>query len=604
MRDISNDRIDRASFRDVFSNGIWALRLAWSASPSIVAITLFVGLLRSLVPVVMIVCVRGLVNDFQAGVDVSGSMHWLMLLPIVIFGGAMASNLGTYVAVRLRDEMDLAINLGLFAQASRLDLSFFEDPANQDMMSRARENSAHHCELLVNDASEFLRNGFQLIFLSGLVFAMDPITAIVLAGLAIPFAISQFRMSILRYLYHHRRATKVRWNAYFISKLMNHIWIPEVKSYNLSPLFIRRFREISQAFCDENRRFQGRFFVIESVFAAIFTIALAALGYHVISQAIAGKIAPGNVAALMLAAERLYTTVSQQIRVFSRLVNSSLLVSNLQKFQNAKPTFPKQGGLTLANPEGAIDFREVSFAYPGCEMPILHSVSLSIEPGEVVAIVGQNGAGKTTLIKLLSGLYSPNSGAIYFDGHDVEELSERCLQTNIASVMQSFAQYEGTAAENIAFGDWKHLLDDQAAVREIAERVGVHEMIESLPHGYDTVLGRTFGEVTLSGGQWQMLAIARALASKAKVVVLDEPTSALDPKTEYEMFGRFRQLVEGRTAIIISHRFSTVRMADRILVLDEGRVVENGSHAELISSAGVYAQLYELHQQILDGSNV
>jgi ATP-binding cassette, subfamily B, bacterial len=184
----------------------------------------------------------------------------------------------------------------------------------------------------------------------------------------------------------------------------------------------------------------------------------------------------------------------------------------------------------------------------------------------------------------------------------VLELSERCVQSNIALVMQSFAQYEATAAENIAYGNWQRLLDDPRAVRGIAQRVGMDETIRALPHGYETMLGRTFGEVTLSGGQWQTLAIARALASDAKIIALDEPTSGLDPKKEFEMFARFRTLVRGRTAIIISHRFSTVRMADRILVLHKGRLVESGDHRELIVSGGMYAQMYNLHQQILDGS--
>jgi len=168
--------------------------------------------------------------------------------------------------------------------------------------------------------------------------------------------------------------------------------------------------------------------------------------------------------------------------------------------------------------------------------------------------------------------------------------------------MQSFGQYEATAAENIAYGDWQRLLKDPDAVREIAQRVGIDETIRSLPHGYDTLLGRIFGEVTLSGGQWQVLAIARALASEARIIALDEPTSGLDPNKEFEMFTGFRKLLEGRTAIIISHRFSTVRMADRILVIDEGRLVETGTHSELIVSGGVYAQMYNLHRQIFDGS--
>lgn len=248
-----------------------------------------------------------------------------------------------------------------------------------------------------------------------------------------------------------------------------------------------------------------------------------------------------------------------------------------------------------------MEFRDVTFTYPGSERPTLHGVSLTIESGQVVALVGQNGAGKTTLVKLLARLYSPDGGAVYLDGHDASGLSERCLQANLAFVMQTPACCEATAAENIAYGDWQRLLDDPAAVREVARNVGIDDTIRALPRGYDTMLSRTVGEVTLSGGQWQTLAIARALASNAKIVVLDEPTSGLDPKKEFEVFAQFRRFVRGRTAIIISHRFSTVCMADRILVLDEGRLVESGTHRELSVSGGTYAQMYHLHRQALWG---
>ncbi|MEO1998702.1 MAG: ABC transporter ATP-binding protein, partial [Planctomycetaceae bacterium] len=468
----------------------------------------------------------------------------------------------------------------------------------------AIESSSHHCEMLVTDVADSVRYCFQLVFLTGLVVVLSPVTAAILGVLAIPYGLVQMRMSLVRFNRENRRAANVRWTRYYAGKLTTHDWIPEIKMFNLAPLFIDRYQRIVRAFRDENQRIQLRVLGIEVLFAVIFTAALSVLGYRVVRQTMAGTITPGSVAALMLAAERLYATVSAQIRVLSRIVHSGMMVSNLQEFHRAEPSRVQHGEHVLDNPRGAVEFRDVTFAYPGTERPTLNGVSLSIEPGEVVAVVGQNGAGKTTLVKLLSRLYVPDSGAIYLDGQDVDDLTEQCLQSNISLVMQSFAQYEGTAGENIAYGDWRRLLDDPAAVREIARRVGIDETIRSLPHGYDTMLGRTFGKVTLSGGQWQTLAIARALASDAKIIAFDEPTSGLDPKKEFEMFTQFRELVRGRTAIIISHRFSTVRMADRILVLDEGRLVESGTHTELIVSGGMYAQMYNLHQQILDDSVV
>jgi len=594
----------RVSLSSLTRNCLWALGVAWAASPLLVATSAGVVLLRGLIPAMLIVCVQGLVDGFRDTVDVATSARSLVMLPVLIVVGAVLNSVANYVNLRLRDELDIAVNLGFLAHAGKLELSFFEDPANQDLMSRARDQSSYHCETLVADAAELVRYCFQLVVLTGLVVVLNPITAAILVVLAIPYAWVQLRMSLIRYWHENRRAVKVRWTRYYAGVLTTHSWIPEIKMLNLAPLFVGRYGRIAQAFRDENRRFQLRVLRSELFFAVIFTAALCWLGYRVVSQALAGTITPGSVAALALAAERLYATVSAQIRVLSRVVHSGMMVSNLQEFYRAEPSRIRHGTLVSDNLRGAVEFRDVTFTYPGSERPTLHGVSLSIEPGEVVAIVGQNGAGKTTLVKLLARLYLPNSGAVYLDSHDASDFSERCLLSNIALVMQTFAQYEATAAENIAYGDWQRLLDDPAAVREIAQHVGIDETLRSLPHGYDTMLGRTFGEVTLSGGQWQTLAIARAFASNAKIIALDEPTSGLDPKAEFEMFARFRKLVRGRTAIIITHRFSTVRMADRIVVLHEGRLVENGSHSALIASGGIYAHMYNMHRRILDGSAV
>ena len=580
----------------------WALGVAWTAAPRLLVITAAVILFQSLVPAMLIVCVRGLVDGFQDTANVMTSLHWLIMLPVIIVAGAVLASLATYVNLRLRDELDMVINLGFLRHAETLDLAFFENPANQDLMNRAHGQSSHHCETLVINVAAFVRNCFQLAALTGMVVFLDPFTAVILGALAIPYGLVLMRLSVVEYWRQHLRTTKVRWTNYYANKLTMHYGIPEIKMFNLAPLFIERYEKIVRAFRDDNRNIRLRVMGVELFFAVIFTVALCMLGYRVVRQALAGTITAGDVSALMVAAERLYATISRQILVLGRIVHSSMMVANLQQFHRSEPSRIRHGRLELDNFSGAVEFHDVTFTYPGSGRPTLHGLSVNIEPGEIVAIVGQNGAGKTTLVKLLARLYQPDSGVVSLDGHDVSRLSQRCLQSNIALVMQSFTQYETTAGENIAYGDWQRLLDDPASVREIAQRVGIDEAIRSLPHSYDTMLGRTFGEVTVSGGQWQMLAIARALAGNTKIIALDEPTSGLDPAKEFEMFTRFRELVRGRTAIIISHRFSTVCMADRILVLNEGRLVENGTHKDLIVSGGMYSQMYNLHQQILDGS--
>ena len=247
-----------------------------------------------------------------------------------------------------------------------------------------------------------------------------------------------------------------------------------------------------------------------------------------------------------------------------------------------------------------IRFKNVSFTYPGSAEPALRDISLHIRPGETIALVGENGAGKTTLVKLLARLYDPDSGGIEFNGADLRTLSLTELHKQIGFVFQDFSRYEATAADNIAYGDWRLMTGEREKVEEIARQAGVDTMVRSMPAGYETRLGRLFGEHDLSGGQWQKLAIARAFARDASVLILDEPTASLSVHAEYDLFYSFHELSRGRTTILVSHRFSTLSIADRILVMEKGRIIENGSHQELMGRAGPYANLYRLHRHPLE----
>ena len=256
-------------------------------------------------------------------------------------------------------------------------------------------------------------------------------------------------------------------------------------------------------------------------------------------------------------------------------------------------------GLLVPALAGGIAFRDVSFTYPGADKPTLKDLSFTIEPGETVALVGDNGAGKTTIAKLIAGLHRPTGGAVLFDGVDARDIDVGHLRREVTCLFQHFGRYAASAADNIAFGDWERLLDDDAGIEAAARAAGVHELVSAMPQGYRTMLGRAFGQYEPSGGQWQQLAIARAIARDARILILDEPTASLDVDTEYRLFLRYRALAEGRTILLISHRFSTVRMADRILVLDAGKVVESGTHDALMQLNGRYAALYELHRRHL-----
>jgi len=285
-------------------------------------------------------------------------------------------------------------------------------------------------------------------------------------------------------------------------------------------------------------------------------------------------------------------------------MEKTLYISNLIEFFNISPQISPLHGKSLSSCRGEIALQSVTFTYPGTQQPAVEEVSLRIKAGETVALVGENGAGKTTLVKLIARLYEPQKGTVLFDGHDIQTLSLDFLYQQLSFVFQNFGRYEATVADNIAYGDWARLREQKQEIKDIAQHSGIHKMVSGLPQDYDTRLGRMFGESTLSGGQWQQIALARAFARKnAKLLILDEPTANLDARSEYNLFCRFKEHARGRTTILISHRFSTVSMADRIIVLEQGRVVEEGSHQTLIEKEGLYANLYRLHQLQMSDSD-
>jgi ATP-binding cassette subfamily B protein len=298
---------------------------------------------------------------------------------------------------------------------------------------------------------------------------------------------------------------------------------------------------------------------------------------------------------------RLRLGLNEAIRSITGGLEHLLFIANLWEFLEVKSRVVTGKGLAPSLDGGALEIRNLTFTYPGCREPVLRELSLSVRSGETLALVGESGAGKTTLVKLLTRLYDPDEGQILLDGVDIRDVAPAHLHRRIGFVLQSYGRYEATAAENIAYGDWRRLLEEPEEIERLARAVSLHDTIQALEKQYDTHLGREFGDTTLSGGEWQRLAMARAFARQGSLLILDEPTANLDAHAEYELFTRFKELASGRTTLLISHRFTTISLADRIAVLAGGRIVETGGHKELLARQGAYATLYHLYEKLMPG---
>ena len=589
--------------RIVLQRAGWALRLAWTASPGRLAAVVAVSLSRGLVPAGLALSARGIVNGSIAGVAAGGAdllpvLPWLLLgFGLTVYEG-IGGLAGPLLQQRLRDDLNARVTGDLLAHAATLDLSFYEDPAAQDTLQRARDNPAGHLTGFLTNAISAASNAVQIASLLAIVVVIEPWVVALLLVLTVPYLRFHWQLASERHAIDHARAAQRRWTGYFTGALTNAATAGEVQLLRLAPILVKRFRGLMDDFRRQDWRLHRQSFTRGSGFVLLSTAAVYAAFSHVAWRVMGGAVTVGDLVIFAAASARLRQTLEHFVQLATLALGETLYIGDVMTFFAVPSRHDAAPRAALpARSAAAVELRDVRFTYPGAAAPALDGVSLRINAGETVALVGENGAGKTTLIKLIARLYDPDQGSVLFDGDDLRTLPRAALQARIAFVFQGFGRYEASAADNIAYGDWERLLTDRAAVEAVARAAGLDGLIAGLPHGYDTPLGRQFGERDLSAGQWQALAVARAFARDAALLILDEPTANLDARAEHALFEQFRQLAHGRTTIIVSHRFSTVSMAQRIVVMDKGRIVESGTHAELLAQGGQYAALYGLHER-------
>jgi ATP-binding cassette subfamily B protein len=587
----------RAEF---WADARFSMSQCWRAHRGLTVAFIVIPLVQALLPAALVLTLRGLINEVvQArGSGGTGDVRlWVALGLAVSLASAALGALSTYVSATHYEWLDSRISVEIPTHASRLPYSVFEDREFQDTLTHINDGPSQHVQefvsALIAIVAAFIRIGSLLLIL----FAIKPLLILLLVPIAIPYLFWQIWVTRLTYDEAKAQLTKRRWAQYYIGQLTTASSIAEVRVLDLGAVFVDRTRAILTNFRQRNHRFHVMQLIGTLVFVVLSIVAIYFSLYEVAKDVVAGSQPVGDVAIFGASALGLRSAVDSLVSSIGSFRWHTLYVSELRTFL-ALPAAPAFAGPTrVTSGVGRLDLEGVTFTYPGTERVVLRDVDLHVAPGEVVAIVGENGSGKSTLVKLVAGLFTPDEGRILLDGVDIASIDPADLAREITFVFQSFGRYEATAGENIAYGNATDLLDDEAGIRSIVDRVGIGGLIDRMPEGLDTMLGRRFGVYDLSGGQWQQIAIARANARSGSIQILDEPTSNLDVKTEYRIFSKFRDLSVGRTTILISHRFSTVSLADRIIVMESGQVSEQGTHDALLARNGTYAQLYRLHRR-------
>ncbi|MEU8412343.1 ABC transporter ATP-binding protein [Amycolatopsis japonica] len=575
-------------------------KLTWQASPALTIVITLVTLLSGLLPTATAYIAKLLIDSVVAAIQGHGTKSAIVGVALFQFGilvlTAVSQALTTYGQSLLQERMTLTIRHQVMDHASKLHLSYFEGSASYDMLRQAAQEAPTRPLSMMNSALGLVRTVITFGSMIALLVSISPLLALVALLAPIPAFISQSKYGARAFWLTLMMSPLKRRMDYLSSLVTTDTYAKETKLFGLGPYFVDRFQRLGQVFYDRQRTLTRKRSVSSTSWGLLSTAAGSAIALYIALEAVGGRLTLGDLALYTAAAASVQTSVQGLFTAFSGMYENNLYLDTLYRFLGTKPEIvaPLQPRPLPSTVEGHIRFEEVSFTYPGAPDPALDGVSFEIRPGETVAVVGRNGAGKSTLFKLLCRLYDPTGGRILLDGVDIREYDPVELRRQISAMFQDYVTYQGTAAENIGLGDLTHLVDRER-IETSAKRAGADERIERLPGGYDSPLGRWFDQgVSLSGGEWQKIALARAFLREAPILILDEPTSALDAQAEHDLFSRLRELSEGRTTLYISHRFSTVRQAERILLLEHGKVAEYGTHDELMAAEAGYAELFTL----------
>ncbi len=581
-----------------------AIKFVWQASPLYSVASAIIVIALGTLPLTSLYLLK-LIIDAVTQIDLSTDVSLLspqFSAPLLYIGIALGVALVTAFFNFLSDYLKKAQTLTvsdymysiLHEKSSQADLAFYESPRYRDTLFRAQAEGPHRPSSIVSGLFTACQSGASFLAIVWLLFLFHPVLPVLLIAATIPGVLLRLNYSAKIYSWQEKRTEDERRSYYFHHMLTSDTHAKEFRLFNLGRHFTDQFKNLRISLKDEKlwfekRRALGDFLAQSSAALAVFG-SFAYIGLKTAS----GAITIGAMVMYFQAFQKGLGFLKTLLESGAQMYEDNLFLSHLYEFLNTRPRIitPEKPHKIPHRIKQGIRFEDVNFSYQNHEKNVLECVNFSIRPGEIIALVGENGSGKSTIVKLLTRLYDPGAGRILLDGKNIKSFDPDHYREKISVVFQDHIHYQLSAGENIFLGDIRNR-SDLEKIRRAAQKTDIHKKITAFPNQYDTILGRWFknGE-ELSIGQWQMLAISRAFFRDSEVVILDEPASALDPPTEKAIFNQLKTLISKRAALIISHRYSTVKMADKILVLDKGRIAEQGGHSDLLEKGGIYARLY------------
>ena len=576
-----------------------SLKLVWNSTPRWTFANIVLSVLRSVFPLLLIWLLKVVVDDItKAATVVHTTQNIKVLLPILAvvliwFLDEASADFSNFVRKKQSLKLEVYMYGLLHSKAIKLDLINFERPEYFDCLSRASREAPWRPNSILNNLVSMLRGLISLLLMAGLIFTLHWTLVVLLLVANIPGIWLRLYYADILYNFQRQQTPEARKSAYFNWLLTGDRPSREVRLFGLGNYFISLFKKSFLKQKEEEINIIKRRTLIELISNLFKASALLITLLFIAHQTINGKLSLGQMAMFLLAFRQGMIYIKDLFGSLAGLYEDSLFIGDTFEFLNLKENVTAVKPVVIPsqlNKRIVID--NLSFTYPGNNFRTINNVSFEIKKGEIIALVGPNGAGKSTLVRLLCRLYDPDSGKVTYDGIDIRNMDPEEYRKRFSVVFQDFMLYNLSAGENIRMGNIDEKNPD-GRIKATAVTTGVHELIDNLPNGYETVIGNLFDDSReLSWGEWQKISLARALFRDAPLLILDEPSSALDADTEYDIFSRFREIVKGRTSILISHRFTNVSLADRIIVLDKGEIAETGTHDELMKKGGIYFTMF------------